>query len=94
MQTRKWQDNQGQDRYTTEVVVQGFQGVMQMIGSTSGSNGGQQKTKQHSNQGDNQQQNQGGYNQNQQSPPHQQRQMSPQQGFNEPSADFDDDIPF
>src|SRR6185437_5243659 len=24
LQTRKWQDKQGQDRYTTEVVLQGF----------------------------------------------------------------------
>ncbi len=28
LQTRKWQDQSGQDRYTTEVVVQGFNGVM------------------------------------------------------------------
>lgn len=33
LQTRKWQDKQGQDRYTTEVVVDGFNGVMQMLGS-------------------------------------------------------------
>jgi len=32
LQTRKWQDQNGQDRFTTEVVVQGFNGVMQMIG--------------------------------------------------------------
>lgn len=32
LQTRKWQDKQGQDRYTTEVVVDGFSGVMQMLG--------------------------------------------------------------
>ena len=32
LQTRKWQDQNGQDRYTTEVVVQGFNGTMQMIG--------------------------------------------------------------
>lgn len=32
LQTRKWQDQQGQDRYSTEVVVQGYQGVMQMLG--------------------------------------------------------------
>lgn len=32
LQTRKWQDQSGQDRYTTEVVVQGFNGVMQMLG--------------------------------------------------------------
>jgi len=30
--TRKWQDKQGQDKYTTEVVVDSFSGVMQMLG--------------------------------------------------------------
>jgi len=32
LRTRKWQDNNGQDRYTTEIVVQEFQ----MLGSKSG----------------------------------------------------------
>ncbi|MGJ0624636.1 single-stranded DNA-binding protein [Xenorhabdus bovienii] len=32
LQTRKWQDNQGQDRYSTEVVVKA-NGSMQMLGS-------------------------------------------------------------
>ena len=31
LQTRKWQDKEGQDKYTTEVVVSGFKGVMQML---------------------------------------------------------------
>ena len=35
LKTKKWQDQQGQDRYTTEVVVQGFNGVMQMLGGKS-----------------------------------------------------------
>lgn len=51
LQTRKWQDQNGQDRFTTEVVVQGFNGVMQMIGSRQG---GQQSSPS---------QGQGGYNQ-------------------------------
>ena len=33
LQTRKWQNQQGQDQYTTEVVVQGFNGSMQMLDS-------------------------------------------------------------
>lgn len=33
LQTRKWQDQNGQDRYTTEVVVKGYNGDMQMLGS-------------------------------------------------------------
>jgi len=36
LQTRKWQDQSGQDRYTTEVVVSGFGGNMQMLDSRSG----------------------------------------------------------
>lgn len=31
LQTRKWQNQQGQDQYTTEIVLQGFNGVMQML---------------------------------------------------------------
>lgn len=31
MQTRKWQDQSGQDRYTTEVVLQRFRGELQML---------------------------------------------------------------
>lgn len=34
-QTRKWQDQQGQDRYTTEVVVD-INGTMQMLDSRNG----------------------------------------------------------
>lgn len=33
LQTRKWQDQQGQDRYTTEVVLQKFRGELQMLDS-------------------------------------------------------------
>ncbi len=60
LQTRKWQNQQGQDQYTTEVVVQGFNGTMQMLDSRGAgqSQGG-------FNQG---QQNQGGFNQGQQAP--------------------------
>ena len=43
LQTRKWQNQQGQDQYTTEVVVQGFNGVMQMLdGKPQGQGGFQQ----------------------------------------------------
>ncbi|EKL9830500.1 single-stranded DNA-binding protein [Vibrio alginolyticus] len=41
LQTRKWKDQQGQDRYSAEVVVQGFNGVMQMLGNNRA--GGQQQ---------------------------------------------------
>ena len=41
LQTRKWKDQQGQDRYSTEVVVKDFNGVMQMLGNNRV--GGQQQ---------------------------------------------------
>jgi single-strand DNA-binding protein len=37
LQTRKWQDKEGQDRYTTEVVLQGFQAQLIMLGDRAGS---------------------------------------------------------
>ena len=36
LQTRKWQDQSGQERYTTEVLVDSFTGVMQMLGGNGG----------------------------------------------------------
>jgi single-strand DNA-binding protein len=39
LQTRKWQDQSGQDRYTTEVVLQKFRGELQML-DTRGQGGG------------------------------------------------------
>lgn len=78
LQTRRWQDQSGQDRYTTEVVVN-IGGSMQMLGGNGGNQAGSQKT----------QQNQG-WGQPQQ--PQQPKQQSPQ--YPEPPMDFDDDIPF
>ena len=110
LQTRKWQDQQGQDRYTTEIIVD----QMQMLGSRDGGGqggqggGGYQQSPQGGNQGGNQ----GGYSNNQ-GGGYQQRpqgnnqgggygggnQGGNQQGGNkppmaEPDFDFDDDIPF
>lgn len=39
LQTRKWQGQDGQDRYTTEVVIDGFNGTMQMLGTREGGGG-------------------------------------------------------
>ena len=36
LRTRKWQDQSGQERYTTEVLVDSFTGVMQMLGGNGG----------------------------------------------------------
>jgi len=40
LQTRKWQDQSGQDRYSTEVVLQGFGGTLVMLDGRSGGGGG------------------------------------------------------
>lgn len=40
LQTRKWQDQSGQDRYSTEVVLQGFNGTLTMLDGRSGGGGG------------------------------------------------------
>lgn len=66
LQTRKWTDNNGQDKYTTEVIVD----QMQMLGSSSGGSqsnqGGYQNQRHESHQskpqqGGQPQQSQGGY---------------------------------
>jgi single-strand DNA-binding protein len=36
LQTRKWQDQSGQDKYTTEVVLQGFNGQLTMLDRAGG----------------------------------------------------------
>jgi single-strand DNA-binding protein len=36
LQTRKWQDQSGQDRYTTEVVLTRFRGELQLLDSRGG----------------------------------------------------------
>ena len=79
LQTRKWQDQSGQDRYTTEIVAN----EMQMLDSRGDSNmggGGYQAPQQQS------------APQQQQSAPQQQQQSAP--AAPQPSNDFDDDIPF
>ena len=39
LQTRKWQDQSGDDRYTTEVVLQRFRGELQLLDSRGGGEG-------------------------------------------------------
>ena len=105
LQTRKWQDQNGQDRYSTEIVGN----EMQFIGGRNDNAGGQGFSQQPQGGGFNQQP-QGGFNQQ----PQQQGGFNqPQQGggFNNPAPaqnapsqpaqpapggfdDFDDDIPF
>jgi len=40
LQTRKWQDQSGADRYSTEIVLQGFDAKLVMLDGPSGDSGG------------------------------------------------------
>lgn len=40
LKTRKWQDASGNDRYSTEVVLQGFNSVLTMLDGAPGAGGG------------------------------------------------------
>ncbi|HIE5373616.1 TPA: single-stranded DNA-binding protein [Proteus mirabilis] len=81
MRTRKYQGNDGQGKYITEVVVD-MKGTMQMLGGNSGNQAGSQKT-----------QNQGwGQPQQPQAPKQVSSNQAPQ---SEPPQDWDDqEIPF
>lgn len=91
LHTRKWQNQQGQDQYTTEVIVNN----MQMLDRAGGAQ--QQANNRQQNQGGfNQQQNhnQSGFNQQQNNNQHQNNQRPQKVNPQEPTIDFDDDIPF
>jgi single-strand DNA-binding protein len=79
LQTRKWTNKEGQDQYTTEIHLDPFNGVMQMLGGKS--EGAPQQQAQRPAQ-----------QQQQQQRPAQQSQQPPPMA--EPDFDFDDDIPF
>lgn len=56
LQTRKWQDAQGQDRWQTEVVLQGFNAVMVLLspstdGPSTGSGPAQDEREENSSRG-------------------------------------------
>ncbi len=36
LETRKWQDNDGNDRYSTDIVISGFNGSFTMLGGSGG----------------------------------------------------------
>lgn len=86
LQTRKWTNQQGQDQYTTEIVIQGYTGIMQMLDGkpSSQSEYAQPQAPQ-----------QGGYGQQQHAPQaqHQQggfapRQPAPQQHAPQPQSSY------
>lgn len=109
LQTRKWQDQSGQDRYTTEIVANEMQ-MLDSRGSADGMGGGfapqnnYQQAPQQSAPQKQQSMPQQGYQQSQQTPqfqqPSQGQQQSQQQAQQAPQSappsfdSFDDDIPF
>ncbi|MGI9275323.1 MAG: single-stranded DNA-binding protein [Endozoicomonas sp.] len=110
LQTRKWQDQQGQDRYTTEIVANDMQmldGRQDGAGTGAPMGGGYQQQAPASQQAPQQQapqqsapQQYGGGASQQQAPrqaPAQQQPQQQAQAAPQPAAafdDFDDDIPF
>ncbi|AOX18716.1 single-strand DNA binding protein Ssb [Kozakia baliensis NRIC 0488] len=80
LQTRKWTDQSGQERYTTEIVLPRFGGELTILDSKHNEDGAQDR---------------GGYD----NPPRQSNRQAPQQGTNAggwdaPSGDLDDEVPF
>lgn len=45
LQTRKWQDRDGNDKYTTEVVLQGFGGTLIMLDGRQDNNSNQSQSR-------------------------------------------------
>ena len=78
LQTRKWQDQSGQDRYSTEVVLQGFNGTLVMLDGRSG--GGDQGG--------------GGYSDDRSGGYSGGGQQGDYAGNQAPAGDIDDEIPF
>ena len=86
LRTRKWQGQDGSDRYTTEIVASEMQMLDSRGGQEGGGGGGYQQNRPQQNQG---QQNQGQQNQGQQ-----QQNQAPKQQSPQGMDSFDDDIPF
>ena len=82
LQTRKWQDQSGQDRYSTEVVLQGFGGTLTMLDGRDGGGGGYG-----GGQG-------GGYDSGPQDSGYGSGSQGGSQGGGSSSRDLDDEIPF
>jgi single-strand DNA-binding protein len=85
LQTRKWTDQSGQERYTTEVVIQRFRGELVLLDSQRGEDGGMSEGG-------------GGYRERTSVPPRSATAAAPRSGgpaWEAPKGgDLDDEIPF
>jgi single-strand DNA-binding protein len=82
IQTRKWQDQSGQDRYSTEVVLQRFRGELVLLDSRGGGGGGGGAEGDFAG---------GGFESGGAGPGGSRQQTRPQPAF---ESDLDDDVPF
>jgi single-strand DNA-binding protein len=78
LQTRKWQDQSGQDKYSTEIVLQRFRGELVLLDSKGGGGGGGDDFG-------------GGYDRGSSESGSGRPQSRPQPAFD---SDLDDDVPF
>jgi len=85
LETRKWQDKDGQDKYSTEVVLRNFNSVLTMLDGRSGDGGGDRSYDQDTGGGRSagQASRSGGKS----------KPSGPTEDFNR-GGDFDDEIPF
>ena len=84
LQTRKWTDNNGIDKYTTEVILQNYNSTLKLLDSAGGNAGGFNNSSSYGNNSGNSGyggQSSGGQN-------------FPKKSQNENFEDLDDDIPF
>jgi single-strand DNA-binding protein len=78
LQTRKWQDQSGQDKYSTEIVLQRFRGELVLLDSKGGGGGSGEDFG-------------GGYDRGGSESGSSRPQSRPQPAFD---SDLDDDVPF
>jgi single-strand DNA-binding protein len=79
LETRKWQDQSGQDRYTTEIVLRPYRGELTLLDGREGGGGGSYQDDRGGGYGDDR----GGYGG-----------ASSGGGSRAPAGDIDDEIPF
>ncbi len=87
LQTRKWQDQSGQEKYTTEIVLQRFRGELTLLDSRGGGGAGDYGD----DQGGGQISRGGDFGS---SSPMERRSPAPASGGGSKYGDIDDDIPF
>jgi single-strand DNA-binding protein len=88
LQTRKWTDKGGTDHYSTEIILQAFNGKLEMLDSRGDGNGGGRRDRD-DDRGGRSDDNRGGSSRNDG-----QRSSARNDQGNSFSRDMDDDIPF